>query len=85
MRDSIAAYIILDGQQEWTSSIDGRGDGRTPLLSRRQAEDWYDSKPEIWEEVGTKIPETELERLKNSIVEMALSRVEIPDELYVGG
>ncbi|KPM35150.1 hypothetical protein AK830_g11420 [Neonectria ditissima] len=38
-----------------------------------------------WEEFGHRFQDGELESLKQSIVEMALSRIEGQDELYVGG
>lgn len=38
-----------------------------------------------WEEFGHKFEESELEALKRSIVEMALSPIEGHDNLYVGG
>lgn len=44
-----------------------------------------DLKPQQWEEVGHKFQKGELEDLKRSITEMALSRIEGLDELFVGG
>lgn len=44
-----------------------------------------DSRPQIWEEFGHKFEAGELEALKRNISEMALSRVEGDDELYLGG
>ena len=44
-----------------------------------------DSKPQQWEELGHKFEKGELEDLKRSITEMALSRIEGLDEMYVGG
>lgn len=38
-----------------------------------------------WEEFGHEFGAGELEQLKRSIAEMALSRIEGPEELYVGG
>lgn len=38
-----------------------------------------------WEEFGHQFEPGQLERLKQSIVEMALSRIDGQDELYVGG
>jgi dual specificity phosphatase 12 len=37
-----------------------------------------------WEQVGHQFEAGELDDLKRSIVEMAVSRIEGPDELYVG-
>ncbi|KAF7561550.1 hypothetical protein G7046_g2591 [Stylonectria norvegica] len=44
-----------------------------------------DSKPTQWEEVGHKFANGELEALKQSIAEMALSKIDGQDDLYVGG
>ena len=44
-----------------------------------------DERPQIWEEFGHRFEPEELETLKRSITEMALSRIEGQDELYVGG
>jgi dual specificity phosphatase 12 len=38
-----------------------------------------------WESYGHEFKPGELEELKMSIVEMALSRVDGPDDIYVGG
>lgn len=40
---------------------------------------------EVWEDFGHQFEAGELERLKRSIVEMALSRIDGQDDLYVGG
>lgn len=42
-------------------------------------------RPQIWEEFGHKFKAGELEELKKSVADMALSRVEGDDELYLGG
>ncbi|KAF4122038.1 dual specificity phosphatase 12 [Geosmithia morbida] len=44
-----------------------------------------DSRLENWETFGHEFGLGELENLKRSIVEMALSRIDGPDDLYVGG
>ena len=44
-----------------------------------------DSKPQLWEEFGHQFDPQELELLKQSIVQMALSRIDGQDELFVGG
>jgi hypothetical protein len=44
-----------------------------------------DSKPQLWEEFGHRFEPGELELLKQSIVQMALSRIDGQDELFVGG
>jgi len=44
-----------------------------------------DSKPQLWEEFGHRFEQGELELLKQSIVQMALSRIDGQDELFVGG
>lgn len=40
---------------------------------------------QIWEDFGHQFEAGELEILKRSIAEMALSRIDGQDELYVGG
>lgn len=44
-----------------------------------------DERPQIWDEVGHRFEPGELEALRRSITDMALSRIEGRDELYVGG
>ena len=44
-----------------------------------------DERPQIWDEVGHGFEPGELEALRRSITDMALSRIEGRDELYVGG
>lgn len=44
-----------------------------------------DSKPQQWEEFGHNFEPGELELLKQSIAQMALSRIDGQDELFVGG
>lgn len=44
-----------------------------------------DSKLQTWQEFGHDFEPLELETLKRSIVEMALSRVDGPENIYVGG
>lgn len=58
-------------QQHWAVSED--------------SEDQADGKPQIWEDLGHKFEAGELESLKRSIAEMALSRIDGMEELYVGG
>jgi hypothetical protein len=53
------------------------------LTSRQHQDD--NSKPQQWEEFGHKFQPGELELLKQSIVQMALSRIDGQDELFVGG
>lgn len=43
------------------------------------------SKLQIWQDFGHKFEPDELEDLKRSIAEMALSRIDGQEELYVGG
>ncbi|KAF5528787.1 Tyrosine phosphatase YVH1, partial [Fusarium napiforme] len=44
-----------------------------------------DSKPQQWEEFGHTFEPGELDLLKQSIAQMALSRIDGQDELFVGG
>lgn len=53
--------------------------------ARQEEEDAADSPLQAWEEFGHRFEPAELARLKNSIVEMALNRIEGQDELFVGG
>ena len=58
----------------------------TVLESPGGREDFSDdSRPQTGPHLGHQFEPGELERLEQSIVEMALSRVDGPDELYVGG
>lgn len=51
----------------------------------KESGDSFDSKPRIWEDFGHQFAAGELEDLKKSIADMALSRINGHDELYVGG
>ncbi|KAM5352857.1 hypothetical protein ACJ41O_005579 [Fusarium nematophilum] len=51
--------------------------------AQKQAQD--DSRLEQWEEFGHQFQDGELELLKRSIAQMALSRIDGQDELFVGG
>lgn len=57
----------------------------TDQTVERQEHHEDDSKPQLWEEFGHRFDPQELELLKQSIVQMALSRIDGQDELFVGG
>lgn len=66
-------------------TISQPGDRRADSASQQAAEPEPDTRPQQWEEFGHQFQAGELELLKQSIVEMAFSRIEGQDELFVGG
>lgn len=44
-----------------------------------------EEKLQVWEKLGHKFEAGELDKLKESIADMALSRIDGQEELYVGG
>ena len=81
MRHLIAGYF----RQQFTC-CDGKLDGKLDGSGTGNHEGIVEE-PRFhqWQEVGHQFEAGELETLKRSIVEMALSRIDGPDELYLGG
>lgn len=66
-------------------TISQPGDRRADSASQQAAEPEPSTRLQQWEEFGHQFQAGELELLKQSIVEMAFSRIEGQDELFVGG
>lgn len=62
-----------------------RGDHHAVSDLAAQQDEKEDSRLQQWEDLGHQFEAGELELLKRSIAQMALSRIDGQDELFVGG
>lgn len=77
--------LIVDVKYQTTTNWFKKKTSETIVKVDSEEDSLDNSKPRIWEDIGHHFAASELEELKRSITEMALSRINGNEELYVGG